>query len=332
VVLARRETIQHFVRPPSAEDEHLVRARLLDALRSRGAVFFSDLVVAALAPHPEVLEVLWDLVWDGLVTNDTLAPLRALSWPRRSGGSAAPRGRRLGLPPESAGRWSLVPRPPEATRQELTSRAHTRAETLLERLGIVTREGVAAEDLEGGFSSVYPVLKAMEDAGRVRRGYFVEGLGAAQFGLPGAAERVRAEREPPEEPVASALSAVDPAQPYGATLPWPREEEGQRKPFQRVPGARVYLIDGEPVLYLDRSHRGLLTFPAANDEALLAMAITALAEDSVAVGAKGLSIERINGEPAYESHLGHALRNAGFAQGFRGLTLRPPRAQAMAHA
>jgi ATP-dependent Lhr-like helicase len=330
VVLVRREMLDVFA-PPTPEEREGTHAKLLDALRERGAQFFTDLVVAAAAPYQEVLEALWDLVWDGAVTNDTLAPVRALSWHRRPN-TALPGGRVGRLPPESAGRWSLVRRTaPEESRAALTARSHARAGAFLERLGIVTREGVAADDLAGGFSAVYPVLKAMEDAGRVRRGYFVEALGAAQFALPGAAERLRAEREAPEEPIAVVVSAVDPAQPYGATLPWPRDDAESRKAYQRVPGARVVLVDGVPVLYLDRSHRGLLTFPGNEDSALFEAA-RALSGDGVSLGAKGLSIERIDGAPADESQLAAVLLDLGFARGFRGLTKRPERAEAAAHA
>lgn len=331
VVLVSRERLEAFapVRDESLEHGKL-HASILEALASRGALFFGDIVVAAGVPHLEVLEAIWDLVWEGLVTNDTLAPVRALSWGKRPGGP--PRGRLSKLPPESGGRWSLVAQRVPDSAAALTRRARDRAEALLERLGVVTREGVAAEDLPGGFSSVYPVLKAMEEAGRVRRGYFVDGLGAAQFALPSAPDRLRAEREPPESPSAVALSAVDPAQPYGATLAWPREEDGARKAFQRVAGARLYMVDGRPVLYLDRGHRGLLTFPAVADEALARLAVGCLASDSVVLGGRGLSIERVDGNPVLESPLAGLLREAGFAQGFRGLTRRSDRSEAMAHA
>ena len=331
IVLVRREMLDALA-PIVTEEFSPLHAKLLEALRERGAQFFADLVVAAKAPHPEVLEAIWDLVWAGAVSNDTLAPVRALSWQRRNSGTT-PRGRIRGLPPESAGRWSLVRGGPlDESRAAITARAHARAEAFLERLGIVTREGVAADDLPGGFSAVYPVLKAMEDAGRVRRGYFVEGLGAAQFAYPGAAERLRAERELPDEPRVSMLAATDPAQPYGATLAWPRVEAEARKTYQRVAGARVVLVDGQPILYLDRSHKGIQTFPDAADESRARLAIFALAGDRVALGSKGLSIERIDGAPADEWPLADLLRDAGFVQGFRGLTKRPERAEAMAHA
>ncbi|MEO8539683.1 MAG: DEAD/DEAH box helicase, partial [bacterium] len=331
ITLVRREMLDLFAPAPATELPPL-QTSIVDALRAGGALFFSDLVVAAKAPHQEVLDAIWELVWAGIVTNDTLAPVRVLAWPKRSSASV-PRGRLGKLPPESAGRWSLVRRTEaDETRASITARAHSRAEALLERLGIVTREGVAADDLPGGFSAVYPVLKAMEDAGRVRRGYFVEGLGAAQFCLPGAVERVRAERELPDDPSVLVLAATDPAQPYGGTLPWPRDESEARKGYQRVAGARVVLVDGVPVVYLDRGHRGLLTFPSASDVDLLGLAVVALGADRVALGSKGLSIERIDGVPAMESPLGPALREAGFGQGFRGFTKRPERAEAMAHA
>ncbi|MGE3075714.1 MAG: DEAD/DEAH box helicase [Dehalococcoidia bacterium] len=331
IVLVRRESLERFA-PPLPEGPSPLHESILQALTARGAQFYNDLVVAAGAPPAEVLEALWDLVWAGAVTNDTLAPVRALNWPRRAS-STPSRGRMHRLPPESAGRWSLVrPGPADESRQALTAASHAKAEAFLERLGIVTREGVSGEDLPGGFSAVYPVLKAMEDAGRVRRGYFVEGLGAAQFALPGAAERVRAERELPDETIVTVLSATDPAQPYGATLAWPRTEGDARKTYQRVAGARVVLVNGDPVLYLDRGHRGLLTFPAAESEDLLAEAINALSIDPIALGSKGLSIERIDGLPAAESSLAASLLDAGFAKGFRGFTRRPLRSEAFAHA
>ena len=331
LVLVSRAALETAA-PPLVEPPSPLHAALLDALSARGALFFSDLVATAHAPYAEVLEALWDLVWAGAVTNDTLAPVRALSWGKRSTAAA---GRRPinKLPPESAGRWSLVRvSPADESRAALTAAAHARAETFLDRLGIVTREGVAAEDVVGGFSAVYPVLKAMEDAGRVRRGYFVEGLGAAQFALPGAAERVRAERDLPDEPTVAILSATDPAQPYGATLAWPRNEGDSRKAYQRVAGARVVLVNGEPVLYLDRGKRGLLTFPATASEDLLREAVQALGADPISLGSKGLALERIDGEPAVDSPIAAVLLDSGFAKGFRGYTKRPLRAEELAHA
>jgi ATP-dependent Lhr-like helicase len=327
VVLVRREMIEQFAPRAEPETPTPTHGAILAALKGRGALFFSDLVAAAAAPIPAVLDALWDLVWQGVVTNDTFAPLRALSWPRRGSGPA-PRGRVGRLPPESVGRWSLV-RTVEtaASASTQTARLHATAQALLERHGIVTREGVNGEDLPGGFSAVYPVLKAMEDAGRVRRGYFVEGLGAAQFGYPGAVERLRAERDTPDEPAATILAACDPAQPYGAAIPWPRRDDEDRRSLARAAGAQIVLVDGVPVLYVERSGRGIVTLPATEQDGLLELAMPALLGYAARHGAKGLTIERIDGAPAIESPLAAHLRTAGFASGYRGLTYRPPRSQ-----
>jgi len=331
-VLVRRDMLDHFA--PRAEPEAPAPAHrsIVDALTARGALFFTDLVAAASAPLGEVLEALWDLVWQGAVTNDTFAPVRALSWARKGPGPA-PRGRLGRLPPESAGRWSLV-RGTSATpgAAASTARVHAVAQSLIERHGIVTREGVNAEELPGGFSSVYPVLKVMEDAGRVRRGYFIEGLGAAQFGLPAAVERLRAERETPEQPVVTLLAACDPAQPYGAAVPWPRREDDDRRPLARAAGARVVLVDGEPVLYIERSGRGLLSLPRAEDSDALELAIRALVADATTNRSRGLAIDRIDGRPAAESPFAGRLKAAGFTAGYRGLTYRPSRFEAIVRA
>ena len=176
-----------------------------------------------------------------------------------------------GGPPEAAGRWSLVPAGVAGT-----DRAHALALTLLERHGVVTRESVLGEGLAGGFAAVYPVLKAMEEAGKIRRGYFVEGLGAAQFALPGAVDRLRAERTPAEGPIVHLLAATDPANPYGATLGWPKS-----KKLQRVAGAYLVLVDGEPALYIERGRKGLITLPALDQQAAAAVrALRSLAENS----------------------------------------------------
>jgi ATP-dependent Lhr-like helicase len=212
-----------------------------------------------------------------------------------------------------------------------TTRAYTLATTLLERYGVLTRETVAAENVAGGFAAVYPVLKAMEEGGRVRRGYFIDGLGAAQFALPGAVERLRAERDRPEEPKATILAATDPANPYGATLPWPRREADERRALARAAGARVALVDGEPVLYLERGGRGVLTLPAFDEPELAALAVGALTEEA-GEGAKPLVVERIDGGDAGTSLRNGPFLEAGFVAGYRGLTYRKtvPRGLAVA--
>ncbi len=198
---------------------------------------------------------LWDLVWSGEVANDTLTPLRSLL--RGSPGSSSRRGRRaagsgfrsrrLG-PPGSEGRWSLATPPGARKPPTETERRTALAKTLLARYGVLTREAAAAEGIAGGFSAVYPVLKAMEEGGQIRRGYFVAGLGATQFALSGADDRLRANRDASEEPQTLILAASDPANPWGAALAWPA---GDARP-QRAAGAQVILRDGE-LVGLDRA-------------------------------------------------------------------------------
>jgi ATP-dependent Lhr-like helicase len=174
---------------------------------------------------------------------------------------------------------------------------------------------VLGEGVPGGFASVYPVLRAMEEAGKIRRGYFVEGLGAAQFAMPGAVDRLRAERAPSADgPVVHVLAAADPANPFGSTLGWP----GSKK-LQRVGGAYVVLVDGEPGLYLERGRKGLVTLPALSDQAIAAL--RRVAENT---SRRELTIERIDGEPALNSPLKPALEQAGFYREYLGLTLRLP--------
>ncbi len=332
VALYRRQQVGLLAPSPAIEPpSDPIHAAILESLGRRGASFFADLVRERGALRPaEVTEALWDLVWAGLVTNDTFGPLRALAWPRRDAGN--PRGRRGTLPPEAAGRWSLTPAGAGEAQPSATARAHALALSLLERYGVVTRETVGAEGIAGGFSAVYGVLKAMEEGGRVRRGYFIDGLGGAQFALPGAVERLRAERRPGEEgPLVLLLAATDPANPYGATLAWPRRPEAERRPLQRAAGADVLTIDGEAVLYLERGGRSLVTFPAFELEGNAALALAYLQSQRGSEG-RGLAIEKIDGRPAAESPHARAFNEAGFVPGYRGLTYRarPARVAALA--
>ena len=298
-----------------------------DHLAAHGASFYRDLFGAAGGGRDrEVLDALWDLVWAGEVTNDTFAPLRALRWKRPAGSAARPRAGRLTAlgPPEAAGRWSLVP--PAATTGSPTERLHATALALLDRHGILVRDAVMAEDVAGGFAGVYPVLRALEDAGRIRRGYFVEGLGAAQFALSGAIDRLRSVREPAAERSATAaihvLAAADPANPYGAALPWPRRGADDRRPLQRAAGAFVVLVDGVAVLYLERGGRTLQTLPAFDDDAVGTAAATAL---RVLVGPgreRELLITKVDGLPVGDSAHRARLLEGGFVAGYRGLVLR----------
>jgi ATP-dependent helicase Lhr and Lhr-like helicase len=305
--------------PPDAEAHELVRARLSD-----GGCFFTDLLVdVELAPE-DLQEAIWDLAWAGEVTNDAFAPLRAprltlaraqRDLVRRSAARAGRfAGRRRG--PRAAaqvqGRWSLTA-PLLRDGVDPASRRRAVAELLLERYGVLTREQALAEGVPGGFSAIYPELSQLETLGIARRGYFVEGLGGAQFALPGAVERLRAQAPADEPPLV--LAAVDPAQPYGAALPWP--EKGKAA---RVAGAYVVLSAGEPVLYLERGGRGLQTLVERGDRRL-EPALAALVEHVRAGRIKRLALEKVDGEPAMGSALAAALIALGFQEGPRRLTL-----------
>ncbi|MDX6214239.1 MAG: ATP-dependent helicase Lhr and Lhr-like helicase, partial [Frankiales bacterium] len=389
--------------PGSSAGVTPLHAAVLRALGDGQAMFFRGLAEAvgredglSAAPDDAALALaIWDLVWAGELTNDTLAPLRARLGAARqtnrraTGATRARYGARprpslpaRSGPPAMAGRWSRLPgREPDPTR-----RLHAVAEALLDRHGVVTRDAVAAEGVPGGFAAVYRVLRAFEDAGRCRRGYFVEGLGAAQFALPGAVDRLRASvpaTTPPPSGAGSApaapspwatpvpagwrervrsraeaaepsrallLAATDPANPYGAALPWPDRADGGaleltpvvdlsageatgRKPGKpsatghrpgRKAGALVVLVDGALTLYVERGGKSLLTF--SSDPAQLQPAVDALAL-AVHDGVLGkLAVERADGAgllsagPA--SPVADALRQAGFHATPRGLRLR----------
>jgi ATP-dependent Lhr-like helicase len=208
-----------------------------------------------------------------------------------------------------------------------TERLHAEALVLLDRHGVLTREAVVAEGVEGGFAAVYPVLRALEEAGRIRRGYFVDGLGAAQFALAGAIDRLRAVRDPQaERPRVDLLAAADPAQPYGAALPWPRRDDDDRRAFQRAAGAHVVLVDGAAVLYVERGGKGLATFPAADDPSVAIPALAALGGLLGEGRLRELVLSRVDGSPLGPEHPWRSrLVDAGFVPGYRGLALRPRR-------
>ncbi len=349
VRLVFRDQVDLLVPEPDADDrpDGPVHDALRAHLAARGASFWGELVGACAAvevnyDEATVLAALWDLVWSGEVTNDSLAPLRAFvaaSGGRRPKAGAAPRGRprpgrlsRLG-PPTGAGRWSLVsalrgPLPGQASASD-TEVAHARAMQLLERYGVLTREAALGEGIVGGFAGVYPVLKALEERGNVRRGYFVAGLGAAQFALPGAVDRLRAAREPRrtdalgggdgrggrDAPDLVVLAATDPAQPFGASLPWPPTDG---RPA-RAAGALVVLADGEAAVFVEKGGRSLLTFPAAVVDGRWADALAAIVRRGQR---RSFEIAKIDGAPARESAHADLLRGAGFADGYKGLVLR----------
>jgi len=306
--------------PPTGPLHDAIRQQLARA----GASFWPHLVAAAADDGEAVLlAALWDLVWAGEVTNDTFGPLRVSrrTSVRRTSRARPHPGRltRLG-PPAGAGRWSLVatildpvPSPTEMT--------HAMALQLLERHGVVTREAVRAEGIPGGFAAVYPVLRALEEAGRARRGWFVAGLGAAQFALPGAVDRLRAHRHVSDDEPGRVVvfAATDPAQPYGAALSWP-EHSGASRPT-RAAGAHVVLVDGGCVAHLDRGGRTLLTFNVASSLEDPNVWVNAIVEAHKEGRLGRLRIERIDDEPARTSRYAPLLRSAGFADGYKGLTL-----------
>jgi ATP-dependent Lhr-like helicase len=339
--------------------------RVSEALATHGAMFFRQLSDAVGSTNDnELLLAIWELVWAGVVTNDTLAPLRGLLAGGVGGKARQVRSRRGGRPrrpampsrlgpPAGAGRWSLAPsRSTDATR-----RLHAASEQLLERHGVVTRGAVIAERIPGGFAGVYPLLKAMEEAGTCRRGYFVDGLGGAQFAVPGAVDRMRSladstpaadrgdartgdesgptpggpgsRRTRKEEPQTVVLAAADPANPYGGALAWPersaRAVDGQpaaerpgHRPGRKA-GAVVILVDGELILYVERGGRTLLTFSDDPDRLRRAADALALAVRDGALGR--LAVERADGGEVYASPMARALTEAGFRPTARGLRL-----------
>ncbi|MGO9489903.1 MAG: DEAD/DEAH box helicase, partial [Solirubrobacteraceae bacterium] len=309
-----------------------------------GPRFFTDLL-AELDAAPEALrEALWDHVWAGQVTNDAWAPLRAPRLALARGEAPGGRGRAgtqstarsrfasrrvSGARSQVQGRWSLTAAvfgtDPDAA--GAVERRRVVAELLLERYGIVTREQVLAEGVKGGFATLYDTFARLETLGVCRRGYFIEGMGGAQFALPGAVERLRAAPiRDSERPRTMVLAAADPAQPFGAALPWPKREKQERRPA-RVAGAYVVTVREEPVLYVERGGRGLITLvDAAHSssvpgEDLIGEALAALA-DAVRGGRIGkLSLERIDGEPSIASPFAGALIELGFQTSPRRLTL-----------
>ncbi|MGW2633106.1 Lhr family helicase [Streptomyces chattanoogensis] len=355
------DTAPLLLQPPLPLEQTALHASVLAALAPGYGLFFrqiADQVRATTHPDasdPQLADALWDLAWSGRLTNDTLAPLRALLGSGRTAGSTAhrarrstPRGRYGALtgpgarptasrsgPPTVGGRWSLLPAPePDATH-----RAHALARTLLDRHGIVTRGAVAAEGVEGGFSAAYRVLSAFEESGQARRGYVVEGLGAAQFAMDGAVDRLRAvstQRErtaddalPGRGPQrAVVLAAADPANAYGAALPWPDPPEGSTHKPGRKAGSLVVLVDGELALYMERGGKTLLLWPLGRDaaeqggDARVRPAVAALCEAARAGALGTITTERINGTSALTSPYAPVLESAGFHPTPRGFRLR----------
>jgi ATP-dependent Lhr-like helicase len=335
--------------------------RLLDHLRNNGGGYFfrqlTDIAggMDSVLSDQEVVSALWDLAWAGRITGDTFAPVRALiagghtahRQVARAPRARAPRLSRLGrshgtglmgspglaggryagsaaaaTPPMAAGRWSALPEP------ELDPTIHARAtaELLLDRYGVVTRGSVMAEQILGGFGLMYKVLARLEEAGRCRRGYFIEHLGAAQFAVPATVDRLRSYSEDTQlakpEPVALALAATDPANPYGAALPWPAQQDdaGTGHRPGRKAGALVVLVDGALVLYVERGGKTLLAF--SDDEAVLAAAGAALVGVVTRGAVDKLVMEKVNGHGILDTPVAAALSSAGAYSTPKGLRIR----------
>jgi len=335
--------------------------QLLASLQRTGASFFTQLHESVGGGYPgESLDALWSLVWRGLVTNDSLHPLRAYTarpestrGPRKLPPQGNFRSRRT-IPATAQGRWSLlqnagVPqvstlRPGMSTAPTTTEATHALALQLLSRYGVLLRECVAAENIPGGFSAVYPVLKALEESGRIRRGYFVAGLGATQFALPAAVDLLRSLRNAQVSLEGSApefvlLAATDPANPYGSTLKWPalpaeaEDTETAPRALTRAAYAQVVLSEGRLVAWLRRGNPNLLVFLPPNEPErsqtadglarfLSELGQTRLQNDQTGSHHSGYLISTINGLPVAIHPMARALHDAGFHPGPLGMHLR----------
>ncbi|NKV28421.1 ATP-dependent helicase [Rhodococcus hoagii] len=314
---------------------------ILDTLAGGGAYFFRQLSDTVQSTDDTALAAaLWDLVWAGYIGNDTLAPLRALlsdtsrASPSHRTPRRAPRAhayRRLGRPtmptrsgpPTAGGRWSLLPEP----EPDPTLRAHATADLLLERYGVVTRGSVVAEEVPGGFASMYKVLTGFEDGGRCRRGYFVDTLGGAQFSTPDVVDRLRTHSDSIEGRHTTApavtLPASDPANPYGAALPWPQSMAGDDAPKHRPgrkAGGLVSLVDGELVLFVERGGRTVLTF--TDDIGVLRTAAESLAATVKRGGIDKVVVEKVDGATIHGNDFAPLLTEVGFSATPRGFRLR----------
>ena len=320
IALYFREDVRLAGPPPANGKLEIPQGEVHDAIRARlesGPSFWLDLVADISHPAEELHNALWDLAWAGEVTNDAFSPLRAprlRAVPRGERGGRRFSRRRAGAGAAVQGRWSLTA-PIFAGAPGPGARLRAQAELMMERYGIVTRETVLAEGVPGGFSTLYSELGNLELLGTARRGYFVEGLGGAQFALPGAVERLRSLPEARGEYLV--LAATDPANPYGASLPWPKLEGGRRP--GRTPGSHLLLRDGEPEVFIERGGRGLLRLRTMSEEELGA-AMQALADAVVAGQLPKLAIEKLDGEAVIGSGHEEALIGAGFSRGPRKLT------------
>ncbi|HKU37353.1 MAG TPA: DEAD/DEAH box helicase [Polyangiales bacterium] len=302
--------------------------RIVDLLAQRGASFFAAIQDAVGGYPGDCIDTLWGLVWKGVVTNDTFRALRAhvqgapdRSHPRRRGPARGFRSRRS-VPRSGDGRWSLLRERAPGKSRTHTERSATLVDVLLQRHGVVTRDVASSEGISGGFTAVYDVFKALEDAGRIRRGYFVSGVSAMQFALPGVLEQLRALRRPPETPEVVHLAATDPANPYGAALKWP--EVGQSRSLARSATALVILVNGALAAYLTRGGKQLWVFlpESEPDRSQVAGALAARLRSLASAPERGgLAIGQIDGEPADDHAFASQLRAAGFQASKQGFYL-----------
>jgi len=293
--------------PPLSDNEQ----QLVSYLEQHGASFFAQLSDAIQGFPTDLTDALWSLVWKGVVTNDTFHALRAFTSRKKH----RFRSRRI-APATTQGRWSLVPR---STTKTPTEQAAAKAQQLLARYGIVVRETAAVESIPGGFSAVYPVLKAMEEAGRIRRGYFVAGLGASQFASAGAIDLLRSLRDERDEPETLMLASTDPANPYGALVKWPAPG-----PMRNV-GSSVVLVNGALAAWVGRGEKQLLLF-LPDDEPSRSMMAGEVVKKLAALVQQGnrraLLIGEVNDEPAAKSPLAPFLTEAGFVATAMGYQIR----------
>jgi len=310
---------------------------VLAYLRSAGASFFSAIHQGVGGGFPRAtIDALWSLVWKGLITNDTFRALRAFLAPpedrkgRRNSRSAPPYRSRRAAPASGEGRWSVLSARVEHAPTG-TEWSAALAQQLLARYGLVTRAVAQAEGLEGGFSAVYDVFKALEETGRMRRGYFVAGVGATQFVLPPVVDLLRSLRSPSEPPEVVALAATDPANPYGAILPWPDAGASAPARAARAVGAHVVLVDGTLAAWVGRGGRqAWVWLPASEPDRtqvarVVAQQFAALGHAAQAERHGGLSLEDVNGQPVAEHTLALFLTDAGFVPSSLGFHLRRPR-------
>ncbi len=326
----------HFAklhRLPTLDELPLRERAIVDHLRGNGASFFAAVHDAAGGGYPaETVDAIWSLVWRGALTNDTFHALRAFTRPperrtRKARHSGVPPGRvfrsRRLAPPAAEGRWSLLSERVGAAVSP-TESAAALAQQLLSRYGVLTREVAGAEGIAGGFSAVYHVLKTLEDAGRIRRGYFASGVGATQFALPAALDLLRSLKEQPDEPEVVVLSATDPANPYGTILRWPEGTDAGR-PTRSV-GSVVVMVNGALAAYISRGARQLTAFlpedepPRSIVGRALATRLAQLARGED--GRMALLIAEINGVPASEHPLASYLVEAGFSPSAMGFQIR----------